>query len=71
MSSAPGFLICYFLEIFFNMQGEKNERNVKAYYQDETGTKLKLSIGYAIMVNPNYVSYYQLVLQLSIKFIEW
>lgn len=29
MSSAPGFLICYFLEIFFNIQGEKNEGMLK------------------------------------------
>lgn len=38
---------------FFNMQSGKNERNVKVHYQDDIGTKLKLYIGYTIMVNSN------------------
>lgn len=38
---------------FFNMQGGKNERNVKVHYQDDTGTKSKLYRGYTVTVNPN------------------
>lgn len=43
-----------FSRFSLNMQEEKIERKVTVYYQEDTGSKLKLCIDYVVMVNPNY-----------------
>lgn len=43
-----------FSRFSLNIQEEKNERKVTVYYQEDTGSKLKLCIDYVFMVDPNY-----------------